>query len=262
MIVSFTQTYGNDRTELLEIYTIDKRLIEFKNLFDINIYSFHNCDDSVIEKFKKLNKVKNTLILRFNNIDYTTIIYDLKQKLKDLGCTHLFFSQDDTFSDDNKDINWKELIEYVKSFQLEFMLNLTHTKKDLQRRVTHTNNIPNIYFDSSIDVDYDLHKSFTIYKSNTLDFKAAHMMAMTDDPFICTIDLLDEIYDSKYIDCKNIWDAEQYLIMKYSSPSRCINRYVTNKPLFKAYNLYGRTLMKNDEHRNQLIERNLLCRMN
>lgn len=45
-LISFTQTYGN-RPILIDIYSRDERLIEFKNLFDINIYSFHNVNTKI-----------------------------------------------------------------------------------------------------------------------------------------------------------------------------------------------------------------------
>jgi len=64
MLVSFTQTYGSGRDELFGIYFRDKRLIEFKNHFDHNIYSFHNCEQSLIDNFKKHNTIKNSIKIK------------------------------------------------------------------------------------------------------------------------------------------------------------------------------------------------------
>ena len=51
--------------------------------------------------------------------------------LKQKGCTHFFFSQDDTFSaHENQDVCWSELLEYVKRYEKDFMLSLYH-KKDI-----------------------------------------------------------------------------------------------------------------------------------
>ena len=129
MLVSFTQTYGSGRDELFDIYFRDKRLIDLKNHFDQNIYSFHNCQKSTIDKFKEMSEgvIKNPFILEFNTSEYfgreqwfddgyTGTIRKLKEHLRNIGCTHFFFSQDDTFSSiQNKDIDWKEFIDYIRS---------------------------------------------------------------------------------------------------------------------------------------------------
>jgi len=219
MIVSFTQTYGN-RQILLDIYVKDKRLIEFKNLFDLNIYSFHNCNPSLIEKFKQTNKVKNTKILIYNGIHYGESIRQTKTYLKSIGCTHFFFSQDDSFSADNNDTNFNELISTISSFNNNFMLSLYH------KALT-----------GNIIVD---NETFKIYENTTLSDNISRSYALDDTPYICTVDILDLMYDEKYLNIKNIWDAELYIGKKFKTIK--LNRFVTNKRLFKNYNIIGRTI--------------------
>jgi len=227
MLISFTQTYGTGRDELIDIHFRDKRLIEFKNHFDKNIYSFHNCEQSTINKFKELNKdiIKNVIILKFDDDTYLKTVRKWKEYVKDLGCTHFFFSQDDSFSAyENNDVDWTELIEYIKEYNKDFMLSLYHKNEILE-----------------YTGDIDKKKTFNIYKSTTLDF---HNSIKTpwpfdDTPYMCTIDMLDEIYDDEYLDYDNIWDAEEFLRDKYKVKE--INRFVTNKKMFQNYNLYGPT---------------------
>ena len=225
MVVSFTQTYGTGRDELLDIYSRDKRLIELKNLCDKNIYSFHNCEQSAIDKFKELNAIKNTLILEHDDIPYSETIRYLKEYLKEIGCTHFFFSQDDTFSaGENKDVDWLELILYIKRQEENFMLSLYHKNSilDLEK--------PDV-----------VKNSFEVYESTTLDFFNSDKTPwpFDDSPYICTVDMLDEIYDDEYFDQPDIWVAEEFLREKYKKKE--INRFVTNKKMFQNYNLYGKT---------------------
>lgn len=242
MLVSFTQTYGSGRDELFGIYFRDKRLIEFKNHFDHNIYSFHNCEQSLIDNFKKYNTIKNSIILEFKDITYTETIRELKKYLKKLECTHFFFSQDDTFTaHENNDVDWDELIEYVKGYDKNFMLSLFHK-------------------DQILDITEPTEKkeSFTVLESTTLDFYNSDKTpwAFDDAPYICTIDMLDDIYDDDYIDVGNIWEAEEYLRDKYETKK--INRFVTNKKMFQNYNLYGPTNYMEALYRKILMRNNLL----
>jgi len=249
MLVSFTQTYGSGRDELFHIYFRDKRLIELKNLCDLNIYSFHNCEQSTIDKFKELSNgsVKNLVILEYNDMSYTETIRRSKEYLKEVGCTHLFFSQDDTFiAIENKDIDWKELVDYVKTHESGFMLNLY-------------NRIDVLMLDGEVwKGEVDKQNTFNVYKSTTKDFYESDKTPwpMDDSPYMCTIDLIDEIYDDEYFKHENIWDAEKYLKFKYSE--REIDRYVTDKKMLQNYNLYGITTYMDIVFRKILIQNGLL----
>lgn len=225
MLVSFTQTYGTGRDELIDIHFRDKKLIELKNHFDKNIYSFHNCEQSTIDKFQELNKdiINNVIILRFDDDTYPKTVRKFVQYIKDLGCTHFFFSQDDTFSkEENEDVDWNELLDYVKRYDKDFMLSLYNSETILD-----------------IDEPKDELKTFNVLKSTTLDFYNSDKTpwSMDDTPYMCTVDMLDEIYDEKYFEFKDIWDAELYLMDKYDK--KRINRFVTNKSMFRNYNIFG-----------------------
>ena len=239
MLASFTQTYGDDRLKLHEIYSRDKRLIEFKNHFDLNIHSFHNCNLRTIENYKKLNKVKNSEYLIFNDVPYSFTIKALKIKLKNIGCTHFFFTQDDTFSADNDDINWDELIEYVNVSKGNFMLNLYY-------------NIDHINFSLKPNV---IKNSFNVYNLTTADFARETWAGMDDQAYICTLDLLPIIYDSLYEKKEDVWNCEMYLKEKFSKS--VIPRLVTDKTIFKNYNILGRTVHKRLENIRDLYRKNL-----
>ena len=51
-ICAFSQTYGNSRNELYRYLTNNKLSIDFRNEFDLNIYSFHNSDRDYIDTVK------------------------------------------------------------------------------------------------------------------------------------------------------------------------------------------------------------------
>lgn len=222
MLVSFTQTYGH-RPILLDIYMRDERLIEFKNKMDLNIYSFHNASESVISKFKERNKVDNTKIFVFNNIkqSYTDTISYLKSFLKEVGCTHLFFSQDDSFSADNLDIDFDELVSFANEYDNSFCVNLAKSGNDS-------------YMSSTIHK-----KTFSIYEYSTFDLVKNGMWAFDDTPYICTMDILEIIYDDNYLKKKNIWSAETYLSERFAIAK--LPRWVPNKVMFRNYNIFGKS---------------------
>ena len=257
MLVSFTQTYGSGRDELLDIYFRDKRLIDLKNHFDQNIYSFHNCQKSTVDKFRRMSEgvIKGTHILEFNNSEnwgreqwfedgYTETIRGLMEHLRNIGCTHFFFSQDDTFSSaDNQDIDWAELIDYIKKYDKEFMLNLFHTHISLDP--------------DDFNPQIDELKTFKVYKSTTNDFSnTVCYWPMDDGPFICTMDILEEIYDDEYLKSPLICIAEKHLRDKYTE--REINRFVLDKRGFQNFNILGPNSRMGYVWRNILKKRGLL----
>lgn len=241
MLISFTQTYGNERTELYEINSRDCRLIEFKNLFNINIHAFHNCSDNVISVYKKNNKVKNSIYFEFYYEHYGDCVKDILQYLKNVNCTHFLFIQDDVFSVNNGNVNLLELFNYIKQHDDEFMLSLYYNIDFIDRRLKPDN----------------IFKTFDIYHLKSFDFKELNYGAMDDSPFVCTSDLLYRIYDDKYLSHKNIWSMEKHLNNTHSFKSN-INRYVTDNTLFKSYNLYGKNISEEKFHRAKLKIKSLL----
>lgn len=234
MLVSFTQTYGITREKLYDIYYKDNNLIEFKNKLDLNIYSFHNCPNYIIENFKKQNKVKNTKIFIFNNISYGETISRIILYLKTINCTYFFFSQDDTFSTGNI-INFSDLLSYIKSNKEDFMLNLYMTANDLLLK------------DDSIIDKFD---TFNVFYSNSKIFHNMNYFSLDDSPYICSFDVLTKIYDEEYFKFNSIWLAQEYLNEKYQLT--LLNRFVLNISLFKNYNLIGRYINLRKHHINEL----------
>ena len=240
MLVSWTQTYGYNRGELLGVYCRDRRLHEFKNLFDLNIYSFHNSSNELVRRFERLNPVKNTEIQIKERVNWTQTISDLKNYLKQIGATHFFYSLDDTFSNDNKDINWVEFIEYIKQFKSNFMISLGTNQDLIDFKVS-----PNESFNS-----------FNVYHRTTKDFAEITDWPFDDTAYVCTTDLLDVLYDSIYMKMNNIWDAHEYNAQKFKKI--VIPRYVTDNVLFKEYHLFGRAIGLKDEFRQELRNKKLL----
>jgi len=241
MLVSFTQTYGNDRKLLYEIYSRDKKLIEFKNHFDLNLYSFHNSSKETVEYFQSINKVENTEILQFNKLNYGQCIEQLINKLKSVGCTHLFFSQDDTFSDDN-DIDFRYLIDYFKAQTSNFMICFG---TNVQR--------------NSFKIDLEILKeleNLTIYKNSSLNFKALGLGGVDDHPHICTFDMAQKLYDTSYFKIGDIWTAEGYLCRKYNEEE--IPRHILNMGFFMNHNMIGKNTNSKGVSEKKLREKGLL----
>lgn len=176
-------------------------------------------------QFVGFKKIKDNSMWGFGDFIVKKIILKLKNYLKQIGCTHFFFSQDDTFSSaDNKTVDWNELISYIKRYEREFMLSLYNKNTVL-----------------NFEGEVEKQNTFNIYKSTTLDFYNSDKTPwpLDDTPYICTSDLIDEIYDEEYLSYGNIWDAEEFLREKYRIKE--INRFVTDKKIFQNYNLYGKT---------------------
>lgn len=246
MIASFTQTYGNERDlghrdKLYEAYGRDSRLIEFKNMLDVNIHSFHDCEIGVINKYKSLNRVEKSIYLEHQDISYGGTIKELLRQLKILGVTHLFFSQDDTFSMDNESIDFMELLDYVKSFKENFMLSLAYDKE----------------FINSPEMPYEKHESFTVHFSNTKDFGRAERFPMDDSPYIATMDIVRRIYGDYYMsDQRPIWNIEETLAQFCGSYR--IPRFILDNPLFKNYNIIGRNTGQKNEEMLELFRKGIL----
>jgi hypothetical protein len=237
MLVSFTQTYGNNREILHKFYSKDNYLKEFKSHFDINFHSFHNCSQKTIDYYKSINIVKNTEYLIFNNKSYGECILQLKNILKDIGCTHFFFSQDDTFSANEREPYYNKIIEYIKEQSNNFTLVLQYPY--------------NGGFRNSGLKPIKIKDCFYIYKSDTLTFnKYEGGWSVCDNPYIATIDMVFDMYDDTYTSIDNIWDCEIYLSNKYKNKN--IPRYFVDHSLFMNYNLIGPYAKKENELKNKL----------
>jgi len=68
--------------------------------------------------------------------------------------------------------------------------------------------------------------------------------------------MLDELYDEEYFNTPDIWVAERLLRDRYKKKE--INRFVTNKTLFRNYNLFGKTLFMENIFRKILQQNGLI----
>lgn len=229
MKVSFCQTYGNDRKELLEIKFRDKQLLNFLSFFDVNIFSFHNCSNELINWFKAKNNIPNLKLFINNNITYTECIKRLLITLKELNAKYLFFNQDDTFSFENDTVDLSKLLTFVFN-EPDIVLNL--------------------YADTKLLAEKKLYKdleTIEIHYCDTFTF-AKKTWSFDDSPYICTTNYLPIIYDENYLSKDDIWTAEHYLNFKFQTYN--LKRYITNYSLFKNYNFLG---PNNWNHDNEIV---------
>lgn len=226
MLISFTQTYGNNRKQLLDIYAKDKKLHDFKNLFDLNLYSFHNCSDYVVDYFININPVKNTQILRYNNVSYTQCIKNMMDVLEENDCTHFFWSQDDTFSGDNDNVDFEELISFFKNQSTDFMLSFC-AGFFMYSRLKEQNK-PTKMIQSF--------KNYNMYENFTTDFE--HISNMDDSPYIATFDVVKQLYSNGFYFYNDVWSAEAYLTRTFRV--KTLPRNMLDRRFFQAYNLLGK----------------------
>jgi hypothetical protein len=246
MIASFTQTYGNEREPgqrdmLYGAQAKDERMIEFKNMLDVNFFSFHDNHRSEIDHYKYLNKVEKSVYLEHYDVTYTDTIRELLRQLEILGVTHLFWTQDDSFSAENEDLDLNELLDYVKGFKENFMINLAVDPEYLHH----------------LQLPSDQLKTFTAYHSNTRDFSRAGKFAMDDSPYIATMDIVELIYGEYYLeDQRTIWRVEENMAEHCASWK--IPRFIPDRELFRNYNIIGRTVSEEKKEARKLIEKGIL----
>lgn len=259
MLVSFTQTYGNNRNKLYEIYSKDNRLIEFKNMFDKNIHSFHNCDSSTIDYFKSINPIQNTEYLEFGDVDYTDTILYLQNYLNQIGCTHFLWTQDDSFSAENDNLDFNELIQFINTYDDNLMISLANSTEFIKyTEIGYVNGNwetlnPNPFKNPSIVHQFS--NDYVLYEANTTDYRKVGIWSLDDTPYICTIDIFNNLYNQDYIDAKNVWDAEIVLGERFEQ--ELIPRYLFNKKIFMNYNIIGQTIHSKDFYEETLIQKGL-----
>lgn len=221
-ICVFTQTYSDDRGELYKYHCKDQSDIDFRNQFDLNLYSFHNSSDEYVENLLKsdyFQTLKNLKVMRQNGISYT---HSFKEALKFVyknGFDYLVFLQDDCLTKNNI---VQELIDFIKNEDF-LMLNLEATPEDLK---------------INGDVIYkkkDLH----IYNTTSEDFAKRGWYAFDDGAYVANVEfILTKLYDLEFLSKGNVWDAETYLESKINKSP--IQRLVTNHNFYCRYNILGR----------------------
>ena len=237
MLISFRQTYGNDRKELYDILSKDQNLIDLYNLCDVNIQSFHNCSKDTIDYFKNIVKIKNPLYMEFNNVPFTHTVKRVIEMVKEANVDYFLWTQDDTFST-QQIIDWNELLGYVNNYEKDLLVSLFLTTDMLDVRL-----VP----DEKLN-------TFNVWELDTHYIGGILPFPMDDSPYICSTDMLDVIYDKEYFKYDCVWSAEQYLFDKFKDIK--INRYLISDYIstLKNYNLYGKTLGKVKQYREELIK--------
>jgi hypothetical protein len=222
-IAVFTQTYSDFRKELYDYHSLDIDDINFRNNFDINIFSFHNSSKNFqndIKNSKYINNINKIEFIEYNNISYTETWKKSLIFMKSMGITHIIFLQDDCFYFNPLKIN--NIIDFIKNEEFD-MLNLECNFFDLNKKDK------NIFFEN---------KNICIYDTNSKDFLNRGWYSFDDGPYVASIDYLENnIYDNEYYSIGNIWTAENYLNDKIKNKN--IQRLTTDFPFYKRFNILG-----------------------
>lgn len=222
-ICVFTQTYGNDRHELFQYHNFDSSDIEFRNNFDLNLYSFHNSDKNYMNEILEndyFKQIKNLEIITYENINYTESWRRTIKKLSELSIDYVIFLQDDCFSINTKK-NIKDLVKFIKNEDFD-LLSIERDSGSFNlkyKKIIYSNNL-------------------NVYNTTSEDFSCVGY-SFDDGPFVGKLSfLIDKIYDENYYRYSSIWSAELYLHNKISKTP--VQRYVTNKPSHRRYYIVGR----------------------
>lgn len=222
-------------------------------MFDINFYSFHNSSDDTVKYFQSQNKVKNTQILRHNNCSYSDTIKSLLKTLDRVKCTHLFFSQDDTFSAKNDFFDFEMFLKFLREKTSDFMVCMAYSYEDL------------IENDHIRPLNKKIYRTYdnSILMATTLDYLERPCIPpikpvwnMSDDPYVATIDLVKRCYDENYFNFGDVWNCEVYLKNRFAVEEMTRNMF--ERPLFRNYNLIGQNSWDSDTSRKILKNKNLL----
>ena len=212
MKVSWTQTYGNDRKDLVTYQMKDEKLVRFKNMLDLNLYSFHNCNDAVVNHFWNVNRLKDIKVFRFNDCSYTECVRQIVKYLNGILCDFLFFAQDDALSIEQ--IDYKLLLGSIKEGDY---VSLGYQRSDFE----------------SVPMNYD--GLFYTYTSQSFYYEG--FWALDDSPYLADFNVVKNIYDETYLSQPNIWKAEMYLANRYYKEA--LKKKVLDKKAFQNINTVG-----------------------
>ena len=225
-ICVFTQTYSDDRSELFEYHNLDKDDVKFRNLFDLNIYSFHNCSDTYKNNITNSNyfrSIENLEIISYDNISYTESWKRTLNLLLEREIEYLVFLQDDCFSKNTNYSQITEIYEFIKNTDFD-MLNLECAFDDLKTEL-----VDKVYSSNELSV----------YDTSSYHFNKRGCYSFDDGPYIAKLDfIINKIYDDNYYSIGDIWSAENYINDKINNS--IIQRYTTNIPIYNRYNILGR----------------------
>ena len=236
-ICVFTQTYSNDREELFKYHCKDQSDIDFRNQFDLNLYSFHNSPDEYVKELLECDyfkKIKNLKVIRQNNISYTESFKEALRFIYKNSFDYMIFLQDDSLT--KNDINEK-LVDYIKNEDFD-MLNLELTPEDLK---------------TSKEIIYKS-GDLEIYNTTSEDFTKRGWYAFDDGGYVANVKfVLTDLYNEEYLLKGDIWTAETYLNSKIEN--KPIQRLTTNNNFYWRYNILGRHNWDRDNLLKELKER-------
>jgi len=244
MLVSFTQTYADNRKSLYKMYAKDSVLIDFKNQFDLNIHSFHNCSKDTIHFYKKHNYVKNSEYWEFMGIPYSETIKTLRDRLFEMGATHFFWSQDDTFAQSNE-IYHDGLLDYIKTQERDFLIRLGYDINMIKRISPYP---------------IEINKKLNLYQTNSFYCVKSDCSSMCDHPYIASIDVMEKIWLDEYLDqYTNVWKLEKRMLMNRFS-KEYLEMLLPDKILFRNHNLIGKNKRFRLSEINNLKQRGIYAR--
>ena len=230
-IVSFTQTYGNERYVEILLQKYDKVGQYMRNKCDKIIFSFHNCSLEIIEKSKKyLSDIYDSNKLEFliyDNIDYLTSIRKTMSYLKSIDVTDILFMNDDEyFLNNDYNLNNLHLLDilfdyYIKNSITWFSLYGQETPKNKKQK-------------QCIVINDELN----IYSYSTLEYKKDNSYAWSQTTALYSLNFCIDLYNNKLPD--DSWNIEE--TFSYYFHTHDYERYGCNIELVRAINLNGHNL--------------------
>lgn len=98
-LVSWTQTYGNERILNMKLLQYDTIGNYIRNKCDYIIFSFHNCPENIFNEssdiLSNLYIHSKLILIKYDNISYLCCYQNIMKKVSELGCTDILQIQDD-----------------------------------------------------------------------------------------------------------------------------------------------------------------------
>ena len=233
VIGNFLQTYSNRRLETANYFSQDNTLNYLLNKVDHKFFSLHNTggDLEYCKKYANIikQKFKNVEFLVYNEPYYTHTVCRHIKMLKEKGCTDLFFTQDDvicSIPDKHKRLCDVVYNFYKNSEDINLLsLNVKGSRliqcgvEPRQTRIVSKEH------------------GIVAYEFLTTDFAKAKYYEMDDSTYFGKINLIEKLYDEKYMTYYNTDQAEGYV--RERCEKEPISRWVFNKRMFRYFYYTG-----------------------
>lgn len=233
-LVSWTQTYGDERLLNLQLLNYDILGNYIRNKCSYIIFSFHNCSDIFYNNSKEIIEnlycKEKLILLRFNNISYLQCYKNIIEKTKQLNCSDILQIQDDQHGINNN--------ENVKNLEnISIILELYKSNENIKH--LHLFGEESIPKKNLQPIEIINKNNIELYKYNSTDFQKCNIFAWNDGTYIIDINLIDKLLNIKNIP-HDVWRLEIYLKNIYDN--NIFHRWGSNKILFKASNLFGKNI--------------------